>query len=255
MTKQDNSIRVCSYNIHKGMCAMNRRDILAGLRQAIRNVDADLMFLQEVVGERTPRAERGNRRNGFGFQAASNIFPQFEFLADEVWPHHAYGKNAVYQRGHHGNAILSKYPFQDWGNHDVSRWRFSQRGVLFGELTSGLYVVCVHFGLFKRERKDQWRQLERILSENVPSHAPLIIAGDFNDWSAHLHRLINRFSLLEANAEIHGKLAKTYPANMPVLAMDRVYFRNLQLRQAGVLTGSSWRKLSDHRPVYAHFAV
>ncbi len=35
---------------------------------------------------------------------------QFAFLADEIWPHFAYGKNAIYSAGHHGNAILSKHP-------------------------------------------------------------------------------------------------------------------------------------------------
>jgi len=37
--------------------------------------------------------------------------PQHEFLAHESWLHHAYGKNSVYDSGHHGNAILSRYPF------------------------------------------------------------------------------------------------------------------------------------------------
>ena len=46
------TLRVCSYNIHKGVCASNVRPILPQLRHSIRTINADLMFLQEVVGEK-----------------------------------------------------------------------------------------------------------------------------------------------------------------------------------------------------------
>ena len=103
MSDNDNELRVCSYNIHKGFCAVNIRPILQNLRHAIRTIDADLVFLQEVVGERLSSLDDNNKQG-----ETTNSYPQFEYLADEVWPHHAYGRNAIYQKGHHGNAILSK---------------------------------------------------------------------------------------------------------------------------------------------------
>ena len=84
--------------------------------------DADLVFLQEVVGERLSAVT-----NTANLEKQGNSYPQFEYLADEVWPHHAYGRNAIYQKGHHGNAILSKNPFLGWDNVNVSQWWFSQR--------------------------------------------------------------------------------------------------------------------------------
>jgi endonuclease/exonuclease/phosphatase family metal-dependent hydrolase len=128
---------------------MNLRLIINELRQAIRSLDTDVVFLQEVIGERIDSRP---------FSRAQTS--QFEFLADEVWHHHAYGKNSIYQKGHHGNAILSKWPLLNWDNIDVSHWWFSQRGILLSELSNGVYAVCIHLGLLKRERKKQLKKFK-----------------------------------------------------------------------------------------------
>ncbi len=249
MSENSNELRVCTYNIHKGFSAANKRPILQELRHAIRTVDADLVFLQEVVGERLDLTGGDNRHN-----ETSNSYPQFEYLADEVWPHHAYGRNAIYQKGHHGNAILSKNPFLDWDHINVSQWWFSQRGILFGRIDQGIYLICVHFGLFGRERRKQLQQVLAILSQQVAADQPLIIAGDFNDWTGALHRhLTENFHFQEAYSKLYGQPAKTFPARFPLFAVDRIYYRNLQLIDAEVLSGAPWQKLSDHRALYAVF--
>src|SRR5690349_18068205 len=102
-------LRVVSYNIHKGFNMSNRRFILRRIRDAIRDVHPELVMLQEVLGEHKHHAER---HKDWPEQA------QFDFLAHELWPHVAYGRNAVYGAGHHGNAILSKYPFKFVENID-----------------------------------------------------------------------------------------------------------------------------------------
>lgn len=249
------SLRVCSYNIHKGFCAANINPVLQQLRRAIRTVDSELVFLQEVVGE---KLELSQKELSLDYPNAldGDEYPQFEYLADEVWPHYAYGRNAIYQRGHHGNAILSKIPFVEWSNVDVTHWWFSQRGILLGKLATGLYVACVHFGLFSRERKKQLKQLLMLLTEQVPNESPLIIAGDFNDWRGTLHRcLINDYHFGEAYSDIHGKRAKTFPARMPLLAMDRIYYKNIKLIDAEVLSGEPWQLLSDHCALHALFSL
>src|SRR5665213_3483852 len=104
-------LKVLTYNIHKGFSAGNSEYVLEQMREAIRSVNADLVFLQEILGEHKKHQKR-----------ISN-WPedsQFEFLANAVWPHHAYGKNAIYTQGHHGNAVLSKFPIAHWENLDVS---------------------------------------------------------------------------------------------------------------------------------------
>ena len=238
---EDDMLRVCSYNIHKGVCAANRTPILQQLRHAIRTVNTDLVFLQEVVGERT---------------GSTLDYPQFEYLADEVWDHHAYGQNAIYQKGHHGNAVLSKFPFLHLDNIDISRWRFSQRGILFGQLSVGVYVACIHFGLLGRERRQQLASLMELIVKRVPDGAPLIIAGDFNDWGGVIHRkMVSGHGFGEAYYDIYGRSAKTFPARFPVLPMDRIYYRNIELIDAEVLSGKPWQNLSDHCALFASFKI
>mgnify|MGYP003392572165 FL=1 len=105
------SLKVLTYNIHKGFSATNLRFILHEIKSSLRHINADIVFLQEVHGERTISNNR--------FADWPNN-QQFEFLADQIWHHCAYGKNAIYKSGHHGNAILSKYPFVEWENINVS---------------------------------------------------------------------------------------------------------------------------------------
>ena len=44
------ALRICSYNIHKGFSQFNRRMVVHELRDRLRSLDADLVFLQEVQG-------------------------------------------------------------------------------------------------------------------------------------------------------------------------------------------------------------
>lgn len=238
------SLRILSYNIHKGFSLANRRYLLEEIRHSIRLVKADIVFLQEVVGE--------NQKN---HQRFHNWAPQqFEFLADEVWPHYAYGKNSIYSHGHHGNAILSKFPFLSYRNIDVSLVPTSQRGILHGETDHGLQLACVHFGLFGFERQQQISRLCQLVTQDTSADRPLLIAGDFNDWRGTSHRVLTRqLGMKEAVLERQHRLGKTFPARFPVLAMDRIYYRNLSLLDAEVLSGHPWNKLSDHCALYAEF--
>ncbi|MEZ5538634.1 MAG: endonuclease/exonuclease/phosphatase family protein [Pseudomonadales bacterium] len=235
-------MRILSYNIHKGFSVGNRRWVLNEIRRAIREVGADIVCLQEVVGENHHHAA----------QIHQWVDAQFEYLADEVWDYKTYGKNAVYDHGHHGNAILSKVPFTQTNNHDISVLPFSRRGILSTVTEDGVYVLCTHFGLLALERRYQLRCLQALL-QAIPHDAPLILAGDFNDWNGRAHRCLREWGLREALSESAGALQKTYPAHLPLLCMDRVYFRNLTLQSAVCLTGAHWRRLSDHRALCVEF--
>lgn len=47
----------------------------------------------------------------------------------------------------------------------------------------------------------------------------------------------------------HGKPARTFPARLPLLALDRIYVRNLTAHNPRVLTTRPWSHLSDHVPL------
>jgi endonuclease/exonuclease/phosphatase family metal-dependent hydrolase len=245
------SLRILSYNIHKGFSFANTRFLLEEMRHSIRLMNADMVFLQEVVGE--------NKRN---HKAIHNWAPQqFEYLADKVWPHFAYGKNAIYSHGHHGNAILSQFPFQSLDNLDVSHIPTSQRGILIGKIRHEqskaiIHVICLHFGLLAFERRRQIAMLCEKIEATIPADEPLIIAGDFNDWNKQSdHTLRTRLGVKEVFAEKFGENVKTFPAFAPLLAMDRIYYRHLNVMDAEVLSGHPWKNLSDHCALYAEFEL
>ena len=238
------SFRICSWNIHKGFGPSNRRFRLEDMRDAIRHIDADICFLQEVVGHRL--AYRDHPLPG----AES----QFEFLADRIWRHYAYGKNAIVEDGHHGNAILSKVPFVSWRNYDVTRWRFSSRGLLLGRLENGVVLICAHLGLLAAEQRYQLTRLKELIMAECSPYDPVIVAGDFNDWRRQADSvMVDELGFSEIITQQQGRPARSFPAILPLLRVDRVYFRGLELESARLLRGGVWNRLSDHAALTAQF--
>jgi endonuclease/exonuclease/phosphatase family metal-dependent hydrolase len=246
VTDFGDDFRICSWNIHKGFGPANRRFTLEDMREAIRSVDADICFLQEVVGHQL----------GYHGRDLDGTESQFEFMADKLWHHYAYGKNAIIEDGHHGNAILSKFPFAEWRNHDITRWSFSSRGLLFGHLENGVVLVCAHLGLLAAERRYQVRRLRDLLESECDPDVPVIVAGDFNDWRMQVDKVMcGELGFSEVIREQDGVPARSFPAALPLLQMDRIYFRGLDLLSARVLRGGVWSRLSDHAALTAHFRM
>ena len=218
------TMRVLTVNTHKGFGPLNRRFILHELRDAVRSVSADIVFLQEVLGTHARYSTR---------VADWPAAPQYEFLADSMWSDFAYGRNAVYPHGHHGNAVLSKFPIVRYQNRDVSIERSKERrGLLHCVLTipdraMEVHVVCVHLGLRESHRRQQLQLLCGLLQAEVPPEAPLVIAGDFNDWRLRAHEVLDQCGgLREVHVAAHGRAARTFPARWPILRLDRIYVRN-----------------------------
>jgi endonuclease/exonuclease/phosphatase family metal-dependent hydrolase len=237
------SLRILTLNAHKGFTLFNRRFVLPELREAIRATAADVVFLQEVLGSHAKHARR---------HANWPAEPQYEFLAESIWPEFAYGRNAVYPEGDHGNALLSKYPIVAHENLDVSPPGAERRGLLHCVLAPPggarpIHAICVHFGLSESHRRAHAALLCRRVEDGVPPFSPLVVAGDFNDWRLRVHRMLyERCGLEEGFAIIHGAVARTYPAVMPILRLDRVYLRNVRPRSATRLSMRPWSHLSDH---------
>lgn len=244
-------IKILTYNIHKGFSYNKTRFVLHQIREMLLHVDADIIFLQEIHGMHSKHEQR------------IQDWPkesQFEFLAEEIWPHYAYGKNAIYKMGHHGNAILSKYPFTFWENIDVSIQKRASRSLLHGVLEipkakKPLHVICVHFGLLKFERDQQLASLSERIRLSVPANEPLVIAGDFNDWRSHVSaQLETTLGIDEIFKTLRGKYAKSFPAWQPTLPVDRIYYRNVHPELCKRFNQYPWRSLSDHLPLYAEFS-
>ncbi|HEY0711262.1 MAG TPA: endonuclease/exonuclease/phosphatase family protein [Polyangia bacterium] len=234
-------LKVLTVNVHQGFAFLNRRFILPQLRDAVRAVSADLVFLQEVHGAQDKHAQRFSN-----WPKA----PQYEFLADTIWTDFAYGRNAVYPHGHHGNALLSKFPIVRQQNLDVSVGDAENRGLLHCVIQlpgkRELHAICVHLGLGESERSRQIGLLCDFVT-GLPADAPVVVAGDFNDWRQRASAVLSsKAALVEVFEQTAGGAARTFPAVWPLLRLDRIYVRNLQAKTPEVLSKRPWSRLSDH---------
>lgn len=241
-------LRILTYNMHKGFCFYSRQYVLSELRNAIRTINADIVFLQEVMGVHPERVD------GPDFGA------QFEYLADQLWPHFAYGKNAVYSEGHHGNAILSKFPFKGYENINISTNPLEKRGLLHANIdlneATNIHLVCLHLDLLARGRRQQLATLIDRVRSQIDSRSPLIVAGDFNDWQQQASdTMFGELGMEEAGVVIRGEHPKTFPSWKPFLALDRVYTRGIHIWNHDVLYGLPWRKMSDHAAVVVDIEI
>jgi endonuclease/exonuclease/phosphatase family metal-dependent hydrolase len=240
-------LRVVTLNIHKGLSQFNRRMVIHELREGIGALKPDVVFLQEVAGVNQRHAQRFAAWPGKG---------QHEFLAGEELQH-VYGRNRVHQYGHYGNAVLTRFPIVSHENEDISDHRFERRGMLHTVLKvpgwrRNLHCVCVHLSLHEGGRKRQLDALSRRLQELVERNAPIIIAGDFNDWRQRASPILQRsLGMTEASLSAFGSHLRTYPSVLPMFRLDRIYVRGFAVLKSQVHRGPPWSLLSDHLAVSA----
>jgi len=245
------TLRVATYNIHKGVRGVGPRKRLEihNLGLAVEAFDADLVFLQEVRLSHSREARRF-ARTSFGWPAEG----QAEFLAPAGYDV-AYRTNAVTRWGEHGNALLARWPIGEVGHHDVSDHRFEQRGLLHVPVSwhgHTVHAVVVHFGLAHRSRVRQVQRLASFIDTEVPAGELLVVAGDFNDWGERLDGPMQELGLRRAVAPGGVRTDKaTFPSLAPVFALDRFYLRGLACRSTMVPRGTSWARMSDHLPLVA----
>jgi endonuclease/exonuclease/phosphatase family metal-dependent hydrolase len=241
-----NTLRVATYNIHKGVQGLGprRRLEIHNLGHAVEQLDADLVCLQEV--------RKLHRREEQYFSRWPEM-PQAEFLAPEGYEA-VYRTNAVTRHGEHGNALLSRWPVTTHQHEDMSDHRFEQRGLLHVALNvqgHEVHVIVVHLGLIRASRVRQLDQLCQFIAREVPAQAPLLVAGDFNDWGVLVQQT---FKPLDMHPGAPGR-HPTFPARLPVVQLDHVYARGLRPLGLLVPRGRIWWRMSDHLPLIAEFGL
>ena len=240
------TIRVVSYNIHKGVQGIGprRRLEIHNLTLAVEAMDADLICLQEV--------RLGNRREEKHFPHWPSQ-SQAEFLAPLGYEA-VYRTNAVTRHGEHGNALLSRWPVLAHQHEDMSDHRLEQRGLLHVEVRlrdRGVHVLVVHLGLIRASRVRQVQQLLDFIQREVPEGASVLVAGDFNEAGGWLRQAFAAHGLVQAP----GQPPLTFPARLPVVPLDHVFSRGLVPLSLSVPQGRVWWRMSDHLPLIAEFAV
>lgn len=234
-------LRTLSYNVHKGRAFFSRRRNWEALERLLISEQPDVVFLQEFLLEKE----------------ASRLL---ESLADHLWPHHSLGHNATSNGSHYGNAILSRFPLSHTHNTDISTSAFERRGLLYGlaEPKPGkkLHLFCCHLDLTHRGRKLQLSKLRHAVQKLTTPHAPVVLAGDFNDWHEKLHAPLEEgLHVKEAFETLTGKLMPSSPSMYPIFSLDRIYYRRLKPLAGRCLVNDPWHHRSDHLPMTVDFEL
>jgi len=245
MNTPNPTIRIATYNIHKGVQGVGpvRRLEIHNLVLAVEALDADVVCLQEV--------RQHNQREARHFAAWPQL-GQADFLAPPGYEA-IYRTNAITRHGEHGNALLSRWPVLSHQHEDISDHRMEQRGVLHVTLqvySRVMHVLVVHLGLVKSSRGRQIAQLKRFIEREIPPDAPLLLAGDFNDWSQSV-----QLALAQADLHAWGVPQPTFPSRLPLAQLDYVFARGLKPVSLTVPHGRAWWRMSDHLPLIAEFTL
>lgn len=236
--------RLLTYNIHKGIGGLDRRYRLERIIAVIRSHDADIVFLQEV-DDGVPRSRHDR---------------QVDVIGDALeLQHRAFQSNVSLTYGCYGNAILSRFPLAAFEHLELTVPLKKRRRALIATCAltdkpdaSALLVNC-HLGLAAYERKLQIQKiLAHILSSSRDKQQSHIVGGDFNDvWKS----LGKRF-MEPAGYHTPASKASTFPAVLPMRALDQIYF-NGRLNSPHSFVGHSAiaRQASDHLPRIIDFEL
>lgn len=213
--------------------------------EVLREIDADIIALQEVV------CREGRRR----------IDHQARYVAEELGLHAELGENRRYRGGAYGNLLLSRLPIHHARNHDLSVSGRERRGCLRTDIrlndSSVLHLFNVHLGTALFERRIQAREIFRRQIFTDPQLAGCrIILGDFNEWTRDLpSEFLNRH-FESANSRMQVPRTRTFPGVLPLLALDYIYFdHGLQLDDVMVHRSRMALMASDHLPLVAEFSL
>jgi endonuclease/exonuclease/phosphatase family metal-dependent hydrolase len=225
-------LRVASYNVHGCLGLDGRRDV-ARIIQILREIDADVIGLQEVES----RHGRSEVDQAEQFAAALGMA-----CIEGPLLHHA-------QRGWYGNALLTRLEVQAVRRVLFDSCGREARGAIVCDLAGAngtcWRVMTTHLDLRSRHRR---RQFATLLDQLVPSpRQPTVLMGDFNEWWPRSRGL----ATLRDHAEL-PPAPPTFPAWLPTLRLDRIALsgcrrRGEVRRHLTPLT----RRASDHLPIFA----
>ncbi|MDX2034961.1 MAG: endonuclease/exonuclease/phosphatase family protein [Blastocatellia bacterium] len=235
-------LRVATYNIHKCR-GLDRRRMPSRIVEVLREIDADIVGLQEVLS----------------IPDGSGEDDQARFIADELGMHVRVGENRRLNGGAYGNVVLSRYPIVAAYNYDISITGREPRGCQRVDVALGhrqvLHLYNAHLGTSYFERRRQGRRLleEEILRDpQIPG--PRILLGDFNEWTSGLASRLLAEHFRSADLRLHLPSRRTYPGVMPLIHLDHIYFDEaFELETASLHRSRLALVASDHLPIVAEF--
>ena len=230
-------LRIATYNIHRCR-GLDRRTMPSRIAEVLRQIGADVVALQEVIGAGPAgagQAEEIGAAVGMGW-----VMTTVRHLRNHLF----------------GNVVLSRFPIVHHSHYDLS-WRTCEpRACQRADLDLGqgrtLHVYNVHLGTAVLERRYQAPRLASYVHDHRVT-GPKIILGDFNEWMRGLatKTLSSLFDSVDIKAHLQRR--RTYPGIFPLLHLDHIYYEG-QVEIRGVELPRTRKALmaSDHLPLVAN---
>ena len=233
------TLRVATYNIHRCR-GLDGRTNPTRVAEVIRNIDADVVALQEVIGasQTSPgHAEELGAMLGMGWVMAP---------ARQL-------RGALF-----GNVVMSRLPIRQHSQYDLS-WRTCEPrccqrvDIEIGNDTLHLYNV--HLGTALLERRYQAGRLSAILHDRRVG-IPKVVLGDFNEWMRGMATEMLTERLKSIDLRAHLRRRRTYPGVFPVLHLDHIYYEgNVEVVKLELPRTRLSLMASDHLPLIAELRV
>ena len=233
-------VRIATYNIHRCR-GMDRRTMPARVAEVLREMNADVVALQEVIGAGPAgagQAEEIGAALGMGW-----VMTSVRHLRHNLF----------------GNVILSRFPIVHHSQYDLS-WRTCepracQRADLDIGASQPLHIYNVHLGTAVLERRYQATRLAAFVHDRRVT-GPKVILGDFNEWMRGL--ATSTLSSLFESIDIYAHLQRrrTYPGIFPVLHLDHIYYEGrVEVRGMELVRSRTALMASDHLPLLANLRI
>ena len=232
-------LRIATYNIHRCR-GMDRRVVPERIVGVLRDLNADVIALQEVIGA-------GPAGAGHAEEIGAGLGMGWVMTSVRTLRQHQFG-----------NVVLSRYPIVHHSQYDLS-WRTCEpRACQRVDVDLGgqtLHLYNVHLGTAVLERRYQAGRLASFVHDRRVV-GPKVILGDFNEWMRGLatKTLSSLFESVDVKRYI--KRRRTYPGLFPVVHLDHVYYEG-RVDVLGVEMPRTRKTLiaSDHLPLVAELRV
>jgi endonuclease/exonuclease/phosphatase family metal-dependent hydrolase len=276
-------LRVVSYNIHKGRSPLGARSSLHELRLGLYGLRPDLVFLQEVQGRNQQQMMLDAQHESLGAALGMQTCYGRNAVRDET--DHGNALLSRYTIVEHENQDISDHRMEqrgllhariDVGGRDVHCF-VVHLGLFAGSRTRQIRaltdrierVVPAGTPMIIAGDFNDWRDrlaplfVQRLGLYEVFAYAPRSHGGDVPRMRDSMRRLANvmrgvpnALNMLERQNRLTASGAfcelpppRTFPAVFPWFRLDRIYQRGFAVRNARVLRGRAWAKLSDHAPL------
>jgi len=228
-----------TYNVHRCR-GMDRRTRPPRVAKVLREIGADIIALQEVIGAgpRGPsHVEEIGAALGMGWAMTT----------------------ARQLRGYQfGNVVLSRLPITHHAQYDLS-WKTCEprrmQRVDIDVHGQVLHVYNVHLGTAILERRHQAQRLATIVSDKHIA-GPKLVLGDFNEWMRGMTTKLLSSKLQQVDLRNYLRRRRTYPGLFPILHLDHIYYDG-PLDIIGVKVARTPLALvaSDHLPLIADVRI